>query len=62
VKANELIIRQDRVIYTLMILLASLGLLWSFWQRQHPADTVGTAATTQPTAAKVPATKTIYVR
>ena len=34
-KANELIARQDRVIYILMVLLASVGLLWSFWQRQH---------------------------
>jgi lipopolysaccharide export system protein LptC len=35
VKASELIARQDRVIYILMVLLASVGLLWSFWQRQH---------------------------
>jgi lipopolysaccharide export system protein LptC len=41
VKANELIARQDRVVYILMVLLASLGLLWSFWQHQHqPGDAV----------------------
>jgi len=38
VKANEIIIRQDRVVYILMVLLASLGLLWSFWQHQHKPD------------------------
>jgi lipopolysaccharide export system protein LptC len=39
VKATELIARQDRVVYILMVLLASLGLLWSFWQHQHqPGD------------------------
>lgn len=37
-KANELIARQDRVIYVLMLLLASVGLLWSFWQRQHQSE------------------------
>ncbi len=36
-KANEILIRQDRVVYLLMVLVASLGLLWSFWQHQHPA-------------------------
>lgn len=36
-KANQILIRQDRVVYILMVLVASLGLLWSFWQHQHPA-------------------------
>ena len=37
-KATEIIFRQNRVVYTLMIVLAGLGLLWSFWDRQHKAE------------------------
>ena len=37
-KANELIARQDRVVYILMVLLASLGLVWSLWQHQHQPE------------------------
>ncbi|TVT38340.1 hypothetical protein FNT36_19270 [Hymenobacter setariae] len=36
-KANEIIFRQNRIVYTLMIVLAGLGLLWGFWDRQHKA-------------------------
>ncbi|HET9503647.1 MAG TPA: hypothetical protein VFO93_08895 [Hymenobacter sp.] len=39
-KATEILVRQDRVVYILMVLVASLGLLWSFWQHQHPAGDV----------------------
>jgi len=39
VKANEILARQDRAVYILMVLVASLGLLWSFWQhRQQPGN------------------------
>jgi lipopolysaccharide export system protein LptC len=58
VKANEILIRQDRVVYILMVLLASVGLLWGFWQHQHPKD----ALVPTTTAAKSPAAKTIYIR
>lgn len=37
-KATEILLRQNRVVYILMVLVASLGLLWSFWQHQHPAS------------------------
>ncbi|RYY21289.1 MAG: hypothetical protein EOO36_01170 [Cytophagaceae bacterium] len=49
-KVNELIVRQDRVVYTLMLLLAGLGLLWSFWQHQHNADIISPASPVQPAA------------
>ncbi|MGI4864571.1 MAG: hypothetical protein ACRYFZ_11670 [Janthinobacterium lividum] len=60
-KANELIIRQDRVVYTLMILLAGIGLLWSFWQHQHNAEIPGMPSQVK-TAIKTDPAKTIYVR
>ncbi|MFD1872181.1 hypothetical protein [Hymenobacter bucti] len=43
-KANEIIFRQNRVVYTLMILLAALGLLWGFWDRQHKAELASPAS------------------
>ena len=46
-KADEIIFRQNRVVYTLMILLAGLGLVWSFWQHRHNAEPVVPAAATQ---------------
>jgi hypothetical protein len=61
-KINEILIRQDRVVYTLMILLASIGLFWGFWQHQHPAGAVGKAATAPPTATTAPNAKMILTR
>ena len=60
-RANEIIIRQDRVVYTLMILLASLGLLWSFWQHQQHAEIPGMSSQVKETV-KTDPVKTIYVR
>jgi lipopolysaccharide export system protein LptC len=51
VKANEIIFRQNRVVYTLMILLAGAGLVWSFWQHQHNAGPVGPATAASAAAA-----------
>lgn len=56
-KVNEILIRQDRAVYILMVLVASLGLLWSFWQHQHPASAAVPQATTLS-----PAANTITVR
>ncbi|RZK53714.1 MAG: hypothetical protein EOO59_12170 [Hymenobacter sp.] len=42
-KANEIIFRQNRVVYTLMILLAGAGIVWGFWQHQHNGGPVGPA-------------------
>ncbi len=59
-KANEILMRQDRVVYILMVLVASLGLVWSFWQHQHPANAVVPKASTR--AAAAPAANVIQVR
>ncbi|RYY16138.1 MAG: hypothetical protein EOO36_11605 [Cytophagaceae bacterium] len=61
-KADEIIIRQDRVVYTLMILLAGMGLLWSFWQHQRHTEIPETTTQLQQPAAKTAPGKTIYVR
>ena len=50
-KVNEVIFRQNRVVYTLMIVLAGLGLLWGFWDRQHSAGPVGPATAASAAAA-----------
>jgi len=55
VKVNEIIFRQNRVIYTLMILLAGIGLFWSFWERQHSTGPVGPATAASAAAAKAAA-------
>ena len=52
-KTNEVIFRQNRVVYTLMILIAVLGLTWAFWEH---AKTEATPQATS-TAAKAPASK-----
>jgi hypothetical protein len=52
VKANEIIFRQNRVVYTLMIVLAGMGLFWSFWQHQHSKGPVGPATAASEAAAK----------
>jgi lipopolysaccharide export system protein LptC len=60
-KANEILMRQDRAVYILMVLIASIGLLWSFWQHQHPDNAVVPKISGQTTAT-LPADKTIQVR
>ncbi len=61
-KANEIIIRQDRVVYTLMIILAGLGLVWSLWQHKEHMAIPGMAPEAQQEVPKTPADHTIYVR
>jgi lipopolysaccharide export system protein LptC len=60
-KANEILMRQDRVVYVLMLLVASLGLLWSFWQHQHPSNAGLPKAEHQATAI-LPAANTATLR
>ncbi|RZK10217.1 MAG: hypothetical protein EOO56_29475 [Hymenobacter sp.] len=43
-KANEIIFRQNRIVYTLMLLLAGVGLVWSFWQHQRHDEPVRSAS------------------
>ena len=50
-KVNEIIFRQNRIVYTLMVLLAGMGLVWSFWQHQHSAGPVGPATAASAAAA-----------
>lgn len=61
-KADEIIIRQDRVVYLLMLLLASVGLIWSFWQHKQNAAIPDLAPQAQHAATKTPVDNTIYVR
>ena len=60
-KVNEIIIRQDRVVYTLMLLVATLGLFWSFWERHHRAEVTSPTHQERP-AASQPTANRIYVR
>ncbi|RZK56047.1 MAG: hypothetical protein EOO59_10100 [Hymenobacter sp.] len=61
-KADELLIRQDRVVYTLMVLLAGLGLVWGFWQHKENTAIPDLAPQTHHAATKTPAATTVYVR
>ncbi|MGI4734749.1 MAG: hypothetical protein ACRYG7_06165 [Janthinobacterium lividum] len=59
-KASEIIFRQNRVVYVLMVLLAAVGLTWAFWERMHRADEAAPAK--HPTAASMPAAPTSDAR
>jgi hypothetical protein len=37
-KRTEIIIRQDRIVYTLLIVTAVIGLAWVLWRHQHVLD------------------------
>jgi lipopolysaccharide export system protein LptC len=57
VKINEVIPRQNHIVYILMVVLATIGLVWAFWERQHRASEAvpaKQAATTVATPAKIP--------
>jgi hypothetical protein len=54
VKTSEILFRQNRVVYVLMVLLATLGLTWAFWERAHRSDESTPAK--HPTAVSPPAT------
>jgi hypothetical protein len=52
VKANEIIFRQNRVVYVLMILLAIAGMAWGFMEHQrHTAIPEAADSKAAPTAA-----------
>ena len=34
-KTSEIVFRQNRVVYVLMVLLATLGLTWALWEHQE---------------------------
>jgi hypothetical protein len=56
VKTSEILFRQNRVVYVLMVLLATLGLTWAFWERAHRSDESTPAK--HPTAVSPPASGT----
>ncbi len=34
-KRNEIILRQDRVVYILLVVTAAVGLTWVLWRHQY---------------------------
>jgi hypothetical protein len=34
-KRTEILLRQDRIVYTLLIVTAAIGLAWVLWRHQH---------------------------
>lgn len=34
-KRTEIIIRQDRIVYTLLLVTAAIGLAWVLWRHQY---------------------------
>ncbi|MDO7884592.1 hypothetical protein [Hymenobacter cheonanensis] len=34
-KRTEIILRQDRIVYTLLIVTAAIGLAWVLWRHQY---------------------------
>jgi hypothetical protein len=51
VKANEIIFRQNRVVYVLMVLLALLGMAWGFMEHQRHTAIPAADGKAAPTAA-----------
>lgn len=50
-KVNEIIARQNRVIYILLVVVGALGLVWTIWRHQylaHAEDAPTAAPVTQP--------------
>ncbi|MGI4872037.1 MAG: hypothetical protein ACRYFX_12770 [Janthinobacterium lividum] len=43
-KINEVIPRQNRIVYTLLIIVGALGLVWGIWSRMHAEDEPAPAA------------------
>lgn len=49
-KRTEIIIRQDRIVYTLLIVTAAIGLAWVLWRHHYlltHASPGGASPTTQ---------------
>jgi len=34
-KRTEIILRQNRIVYTLLVVTAAIGLAWVLWRHQH---------------------------
>ena len=50
-KRTEIIIRQDRIVYVLLIVTAAIGLAWVLWRHQYLLSRNGSAAAAAPTVA-----------
>jgi hypothetical protein len=37
-KRTDIILRQDRIVYTLLIVTAAIGLAWVLWRHQYLLD------------------------
>jgi hypothetical protein len=51
-KRTEIILRQDRIVYTLLIVTAAIGLAWVLWRHQYLLERTrhgGAPAATQAT-------------
>jgi hypothetical protein len=48
---TTIINRQNRVVYTLLVVSAAIGLAWVLWRHQYLAAHSGPAPTAVPTAA-----------
>jgi hypothetical protein len=53
-KRTEIIIRQDRIVYTLLIVTAAIGLAWVLWRHQYLLSHNGGAGTATVPAAAAP--------
>jgi hypothetical protein len=62
VKINEVIPRQNHIVYILMVVLATVGLVWAFWERQHRASEVAPAKAAATKVAAPAKTPTAIVR
>ncbi|QKG58443.1 hypothetical protein GKZ68_18485 [Hymenobacter sp. BRD128] len=49
-KRTEIIIRQDRIVYTLLIVTAAIGLAWVLWRHQYLLDRSKSGTAAVPTA------------
>jgi hypothetical protein len=43
-KRTEIILRQDRIVYILLVVTATIGLTWVLWRHQHLLTQGGQAA------------------
>lgn len=50
-KRTEIIIRQDRIVYTLLIVTAAIGLAWVLWRHQYVLARSSSAPVAVPAAA-----------
>lgn len=50
-KRTEILIRQDRIVYTLLIVTAAIGLAWVLWRHQYLLDRSASGTMVTPAAA-----------